>query len=173
MKELDCKMAVKKERDEILRTVKKSTQVMPMEEGLADQVALGNKLFHTETIDYTTSEGHHYVGDIVFKKPDILTMMKAGGIKSQLLLKAGVNNAEEKALLDPIVLTMLTVISSLEVVMVKRPDWIEDPTKVGESELLYHVYDRYLTWQDVFRPTGKNSSEGNSELATTEKALGD
>lgn len=159
-------MANEQVKNEILRTVKNSTI-----EAVGSQALLGNKLTTTISVDFTSMEGNRYVGDITFKKPDVMTMLKAGAIKAQILKEAGIT---DMTLVDPIVSTMATVIASLDVVLVgSRPDWVKDIKKVGESELLYHIYDLYMEWQDSFRKTISEEPEGNSGATSPEEAVAD
>lgn len=123
----------------------------------------GSELKEGEYIDFISTEGNVYEGTVVFKKPSMADFMRMGAIKSEILRRAGV---KELALLDPTVDFMAHVLSTLEVVLFKRPEWLLKLEQVNESDVLYHVYGRYQTWADSFRqPVPTRATEDSKTAA--------
>lgn len=120
----------------------------------------GAELKEGEYIDYESQEGNLYQGTVLFKKPSMQDFMRMGGIKSEILRSAGV---KDLSLLDPTIDFMAHVISTLEIVLHKRPEWLLKIGEVKESDLLYHVYGRYQTWADSFRKPVPTRTTENSE----------
>ena len=137
---------------------------------IGDKIHQGNKLQHLEIVDYTSMDGNHYEGKILFKKVSVMDAMRIGGIKNNLLKDAGVTDLR---LLDPGINVMSTIVSTLDVVMVKRPEWIKNPKEVTDIDLLYHVYDLYEKWQDSFRSPNKTTPEANSTASESAETMAD
>lgn len=132
------------------------------------QVSQGSALEKREDIDYTTSEGNHYKGTVVFKKPSAMDMMKLGGLKSEYLRRGG---ATDLRLVDVPVRQLAQVMATLSVVLVKRPEWLADVTEVSDLDILYHVYDKFDEWERQFRRTVQPTAADASAPAEGEKTV--
>jgi hypothetical protein len=128
-----------------------------------EKAQLGGNLKEGVPIDFTSLEGNHYAGVIVFKKPDMFDFMRMGARKSEILRLAGVRDL---TLVDEPIKFMAQVISTLEIVAVKRPEWLLKPSEIKEPELLYHVFGKYSEWENAFRKDFSRESTDDSE--TTE-----
>ncbi|KAF6569100.1 hypothetical protein G9G53_22695 [Paenibacillus sp. EKM206P] len=134
----------------------------------AQKVRAGGELKEGELLDFTSSEGNHYTGVLVFKKLTMSDLMKSGAIKSEILREAGVKDVQ---LVDNDVLFMAHVISFLEVALYKRPECLLKLKEITEPDLLFHVYGKYQVWEASFRKDFRNASDDNSEDAKREEAL--
>lgn len=155
------------------------TDVLGNEENLAkvrelmaqksDIVSTGSALKTTIPIDYTSSEGNVYRGDVTFKRLSVFEILKASAIKSEILARAGVKNIK---LVDDIVLALAQVIATLRVAVVKAPDWLEltDLTAIREADLLFFVEQVYTEWENSFR-LGRYRDSGDSKASATEEAV--
>ncbi|WP_311080961.1 hypothetical protein [Paenibacillus polymyxa] len=134
----------------------------------AQKVRAGGELKEGELLDFTSSEGNHYTGVLVFKKLDMADLMKIGAIKSEMLREAGV---QEVQLVDNDVLFMAHVISLLEIALYKRPECLLNLKKIKEPDLLFHVYGKYQIWEASFRKDFRNTPEDNSKATAGEETL--
>lgn len=126
----------------------------------AQKVRAGGELKEGEILDFTSSEGNHYSGVLVFKKLNMADLMKIGAIKSEMLRVAGVQDIQ---LVDNDILFMGHVISTLEIALDKRPECLLKLNEITEPDLLFHVYGKYQLWEATFRKDFRNSRENNSE----------
>jgi arabinogalactan endo-1,4-beta-galactosidase len=133
------------------------------------QVQLAGNLKEGVPIDFTSLEGNRYTGVIVFKKPDMFDFMKMGARKSEILRMAGV---KDLYLVDEPIKYMAHVISTLEIVATKRPEWLLKPTEIKEPELLYHVFGKYSEWENTFRKDLPRVSTDDSEASEGAQAMG-
>ena len=78
----------------------------------AQKVRAGGELKEGELLDFTSTEGNHYTGVLVFKKLTMAELMKSGALKSEILREAGVQDVR---LVDTDILFMAHVISVLDV----------------------------------------------------------
>ncbi|MBE0335119.1 hypothetical protein [Paenibacillus sp. 23TSA30-6] len=134
----------------------------------AQKVQAGGELKEAETLDFTSDEGKHYTGVLVFKKLTMADILKAGAIKSEILREAGV---QEIQLVDNDVLFMAHVISFLEVALEKRPECLLKLKEITEAELLFHVYSKYKAWEGTFRKDFRNAPKDNSEATTGKETV--
>ncbi|URJ36611.3 hypothetical protein MF625_001030 [Paenibacillus polymyxa] len=134
----------------------------------AQKVRAGGELKEAESLDYTSLEGKHYTGVLVFKKLNMSDLMRAGAIKSEILREAGV---QEIRLVDNTVLFAAHVISVLEVALHKRPECLLRLKEIKEPDLIYHVYEKYQDWEESFRKDFRNSPEDNSQAAAGKEAV--
>lgn len=137
-------MATKKSPEENLAEVRAAMEAKEVR----DQIRAGGDATEGVPINYTSVFGNTYKGFVVFKRPDMLDMMKMGGKKSQLFSEAGVTNLE---LVDDTIRVMAHVIATLSVVLVKRPEWLLDLNAVKEPDVLYHIFAKYEEWENSFR----------------------
>lgn len=114
----------------------------------AEQVKLGGELKAGVYIDHTTVFGTELKGSVVFKRPTMLDYVKIGAIKSEYLRSSGVVNAN---LVDNSVKFIAQVMATLQVVIVKSPEWLIKLDSVQEPDILYHVYEKYEEWENSFR----------------------
>lgn len=147
--------------DENMAKVRESMRV-------AQQVRQGGNLSEGELIDFTSSEDRHYYGYVVFKKPSLMDVMTMGGKKAEYLKRAGVTDV---ALVDDSILFMAQVMGTLEVVCIKRPDWLLTIESIEETEVLFHVYGKYVIWENSFRKKIRPTPTDDSAPAGGEKAL--
>ncbi|MGG1673516.1 hypothetical protein ACIFOE_23320 [Paenibacillus sp. NRS-1783] len=134
----------------------------------AQKVRAGGELKEGEALDFTSSEGNHYSGVLVFKKLNMADLMKIGAIKSEMLREAGV---KEVQLVDNDILFMAHVISLLEIALYKRPECLLKLKEIKEPDLLFHVYDKYQVWEAEFRKDFRNASENDSADAERKKTV--
>ena len=127
----------------------------------ADEVNQGDKATNVVEINYTSPDsGEHYEGKIIFKRPNALETMKMGGRKTQILKEAGVVSRE---LADPGLMMMAEAIASLEIVVVKCPEWFIDFQKTEDLDLIFHVFGEYNIWKYSFRLNGAGAQKGDSK----------
>lgn len=136
--------------------MKKVQEAMEMQQ----KMALGSDLHHELHIDYTSTEGTHYKGVVVVKRPNARDIMRMGGLKSQYLGDGGVTDLK---LVDNGVKFLAHVIATLVVVTVKRPDWIKKVDEVLDTDILYHVYDQYNEWETQFRTAAQAAAADDSD----------
>ena len=141
---------------------------MPREENLAqvrelmtgaDQIRLGGELKAGVTIDYVTDFGTEIKGNVVFKRPTMADYMKIGAAKSEYLRKAGVVDAN---LVDNTIKFMAHVMATLQIIVVKCPEWLMDLNTIQEADILYHVFDQYEVWEKSFRKLSAEPIPGDS-----------
>lgn len=129
---------------------------------LTDEVNQGGDAENVVTIDYTSDEGLHYEGKILFKRPTVMEVMKMGGRKSEILRNAGVTDL---TLVDPSIRMMAQSIATLEVVVVKCPEWLLNLEEVTDLDMLFHIYGRYEGWENSFRLRNIAKQAGNGEAS--------
>jgi hypothetical protein len=134
----------------------------------AQKVRAGGELKEGESLDFTSSEGNHYTGVLVFKKLDMADLMKIGAIKSEILREAGVKDVQ---LVDNDILFMAHVISVLEIALYKRPECLLKLKKITEPDLLFHVYGKQQLWEAEFRKDFRNSLENDSSDAKRKETV--
>lgn len=113
---------------------------------MGQQVSMGGNLTHTVLISYESEEGNMYTGQVVFKRPTVMDVMRMGGIKSQILADAGVN----AQLVDNMILQVASIVATLKVVVVSAPPWL-DYNNLHEIEVMTHVFRQFEVWEDSFR----------------------
>ncbi|MNN50856.1 hypothetical protein D3C81_1654630 [compost metagenome] len=87
--------------------------------------------------------------------------MKMGGHKSEIYRQAGVKDI---SLVDSTVKFMAHVLSTLNAVIAKRPEWLVNLEQIQEPEILYHVFGKYEEWENSFRkPVESPETHGDSE----------
>jgi hypothetical protein len=129
---------------------------------LAGQVRQGGDLTKGVHIEFTSLEGNKYSGWVEFKKPTMSDFMRMGAIKSEVFRAAGVKDLN---LVDESIKFMAHTMSTLEVVIAKRPEWLLNVQAVTEPEVLYHILGKYNEWEDAFRQDFRNTSAPDSEGA--------
>jgi hypothetical protein len=129
-------------------------------ENLAKEVNEGGNAENVITVDFTSAEGNVYKGKIMFKRPTVLEIMRMGGAKSEILREAGVT---EIALVDPSVKLMAHAIATLEMVVVKCPEWFLHIRELQDLDIIFHVYGLYEVWENSFRIFNLETQEGNSQ----------
>lgn len=130
----------------------------------SDEINLGTLKREQVPIDYTSTSGYVYKGLVEFKRPSVKDYMRMGAIKSEILREAGVINIE---LVDSTIKFMAHVLATLQVCMVKCPEWLLNLEAITDTDLLYEVYEKYEVWQDSFRKDIKQKSEGDSQATQT------
>lgn len=152
--------------------INKVRQMMAAAE--ANNTGLGNKLTSGAVIDFTSEEGNHYTGTIIFRRPGMKDLMRMGGIKSEFLRQAGVRDI---SLVDNTVKFMAHVMATLSVVIEKCPAWLLDSKgnidlgSVHESDLLYHIFSEYEEWENSFRKPVQGTGAGDSGTAESTEAV--
>lgn len=132
-----------------------------MKQETADAIAQGSKATNTVFIDFTSDYGNLYQGNVVFKRPGVMDIMKMGAHKSEILRLAGVRDMN---MVDQGVKYMAQVIATLKLVVLKSPEWLVRIETVEETDLLFHVFDKYNEWERSFRKTSAGvSAEGDSK----------
>jgi hypothetical protein len=127
----------------------------------ADEVNQGAKATNVVDIDFLSPEtDEHYKGKIMFKRPNVMETMKMGGRKTQILKESGV---VDRALADPGLMLMAEALATLEVVVVKCPEWFLDFQKSEDIDMIFHVYGQYNLWKFSFRSNGAGTQEGDSQ----------
>lgn len=126
---------------------------------LHQKVQQGGNLKEGVPIDFTSMTGKVYKGVVVFKLPNMMDYMKMGGLKSEFLRLGG---AKDIKLVDDSIKFMAHVMSTLEVVLVKRPEWLLKLDEVLEPDVLYHVFYKYEEWENSFRSPVQPQTEGTS-----------
>ncbi|WP_028590360.1 hypothetical protein [Paenibacillus massiliensis] len=126
----------------------------------AQKARAGGELKEGEILDFTSSEGNHYTGVLVFKKLNMADLMKVGAIKSEILREAGVQDVR---LVDSDILFTAHVISVLEIALHKRPECLLKLKEITEPDLLFHVYGLQQMWEAKFRKDFRNALEDHSE----------
>ena len=134
----------------------------------AQKVRAGGELKEGELLDFTSTEGNHYTGVLVFKKLTMAELMKSGAIKSEILREAGVQDVR---LVDTDILFMAHVISVLDVALHKRPECLLKLKEIKEPDLLFHVFGLHQMWEAKFRKDFRNTTENHSEAATGAQAV--
>lgn len=130
----------------------------------AEELNIGDKATNSVAIDFTSEYGTRYQGNVVFKRPNVMEFMKMGGIKSEILRQAGVQDVK---LVDLGVKYVAQVIATLKTVVVKSPEWLVNIDAVQDTDLLFYVHDAYEGWEHSFRlTTGPGKDAGDSQ--TTE-----
>lgn len=136
----------------------------------ASDLRLGGNATAGVPIDYTSLMNTKFTGTVVFKRPNMLDLMKIGGMKSEILRTAGVKDIK---LIDKTVNDMAQVVATLKIVVAKSPEWLLDIDKVEEPDLLWHVFYKYQDWEDTFRkpsedkPTTDSGTAGGEETVAT------
>ena len=133
-----------------------------------EQIQQGGKLEHAVEVDYISSEGNEYKGIVVFKRPTTMDLMKMGGLKSEFLRLGGAQNIN---LVDTGIRFLAHVMATLSVVLVKRPEWLKDVTKVEDTDILYHVHDLYEEWSNSFRKTVSGEPTSDSSASEGEETM--
>lgn len=149
----------------------KSRENMEKVRGLmakAEEANLGSANRKDVAIDFTSEYGTHFKGTIVFKRPNMQDYMRMGALKAQELGRYGALDAD---LVDVSIKIIAQVLSTLQVVVEKAPDWMIHDGKISvhhfqEPDILYHIYSKYEDWESNFRKPVQSESEGNS--TTTE-----
>ncbi|WP_017814471.1 hypothetical protein [Paenibacillus shenyangensis] len=134
----------------------------------AGQARAGAELKEGEALDYESQEGNHYTGVIVFKKPSMGDIMKMGAIKSEILRESGVRDPR---FVDDDIMFMAQVISTLEVVMYKRPECLLKLREITEADLLFHVYGLYEMWEASFRKAFREASANDRPAADGKETM--
>ncbi|MEC0169916.1 hypothetical protein [Paenibacillus graminis] len=135
---------------------------------IRENIAAGGKFNETEVLDFESAEGNVYKGVLVFKKPTMADLMKIGGLKSEILRTAGVQDAR---LVDNDILFTAHMLATLEVVLVKRPEFLLNLNQVKESDLIFHVYGKYQVWEATFRKEFRDAFETDRPASEREEAL--
>lgn len=135
----------------------------------AEKIKAGGDLKYGVPIDYTSDFGRQFKGTVVFKRPTLKDYMTIGGLKSELLRQAGVQNIR---LVDPAILLMTEMVATLKSVVVKSPEWLVDIDNVEDVDLLNHVYDKFTEWEDSFRPKNSGTTSEDSRTANGEEVVG-
>jgi hypothetical protein len=145
----------------IMEDKKNAQNMVKVQELIAksEEVRLGGELKTGVAIDYTTTAGNTYTGTVVFKRPTMLDYMKMGALKSEYLRLAGV---VELSLVDISIKRIAQVMAVLGTVIVKSPEWLLNISNVVESDLLYHVHDKYEDWEKSFRKPSDTETSGDS-----------
>ncbi|MDQ0719810.1 hypothetical protein QF049_001071 [Paenibacillus sp. W4I10] len=128
----------------------------------AQKVRAGGELKEGELLDFTSAEGNHYTGVLVFKKLTMADLMKSGAIKSEILREAGV---QDVGLVDADILFMAHIISILDVALYKRPESLLKLKEITEPDLLFHVFGLHQMWEAQFRKGFRTASEDHSKTA--------
>jgi hypothetical protein len=127
----------------------------------ANEVNQGDKATNMVEIDFLSPEtDEHYKGKIIFKRPNVMETMKMGGKKTQILKDSGVVSRE---LADPGLMLMAEALATLEVVVVKCPEWFIDFQKSEDIDMIFHVYGQYNIWKFSFRSNGGRTQTGDSQ----------
>lgn len=124
------------------------------------KVQMAGNLQEAVSINYESYEGNTYEGTVVFKKPTMGDWMRIGAIKADLLRKAGVTDME---LVDDTVQLMAHAMATLTVVVIKRPPWFANLEEMTESDVIYHVYGKYMVWADSFRKPVQGAAAADSK----------
>jgi len=132
------------------------------------QVQQGGNMTHGIFIDYVSQEGNHYTGTVVVKRPTVMDYMKMGGLKSEYLRQAGVQDAN---LVDDTVKILAHALATLKVVVVKCPEWLMDMDNIREIDVLYHVFDKYEEWDYSFRKPVQAEPIGAGEASESAGAV--
>ncbi len=135
---------------------------------IRENIAAGGKFNEAEVLDFESAEGNVYKGVLVFKKPTMADLMRIGGLKSEILRTAGVQDAR---LVDNDILFTAHMLATLEVVLVKRPEFLLNLNQVKESDLIFHVYGKYQVWEASFRKEFRDASETDRPASEREEAL--
>lgn len=129
----------------------------------SEQIRLAGDLKEGVNIDYMSTEGNHYIGVIVFKRPTMKDLLKMGGLKSEYLRLGG---AVDIDLVDSSVKAMAQIMATLATVIIKCPAWFMELEDIKEVDLLYHVYDKWEEWDNSFRKP--NTEESSEDSGTAE-----
>lgn len=150
-------MANREENMEKIRELKLAEQ--------SRQIAAGDKFTVDMDIDFESATGTKYVGTLTFKRPSILETIRMGVNKAQLLKREMGDDVVPLELLNPEISYFAMVVGSLKVAILKSPEWLLDPEKVVDFDLLIHVYNRYDSWLDSFRKPSIAPPKGDSETS--------
>lgn len=119
------------------------------------KVNQGKKRTHTFAIDYHEINPN-FVGEFTVHHPSQMERLQVGIIQSQLL--GGVIPV------DTMTDNISRIISTLEVVLDKKPDWFDVFSDELEYEVMEAVYIEYINWVNSFRRRAEEeSNKGNSE----------
>lgn len=137
--------------------------------GQADNVRLGDNYKTGVAIDYTSPEGNRYEGTVVFKRPSMKDYMSMGALKAEYLRQAGV---VDLTLVDNSIKYMAQVMATLRTLVVKCPEWLMNLENIVESDLLFHIHDKYEEWESSFRKRSEKKPEGTGESSVGTENMG-
>jgi hypothetical protein len=129
------------------------------------QVAAGGKFQADLEVDFTSANGSTYKGVVTVKRPTVGETIRMGVLKAQLLKREMGEDLVPLELLNPEISYFAMVVGTLQVVVVKAPEWFLNPEAVVDFDLLIHIYSRYEGWLDSFRKPSDPQPQGNSETS--------
>lgn len=129
---------------------------------LGEKVALGSDNTYSIDVDLVVERGEHYVGTIVFKRPNMNDYLKMGVLKGQLIKKKLGELDLPLDYIDDTIKFVAQMLSSFEVVVVSRPKWFAKPEECVDFDLLYYIYGRYEAWLNNFRADVPIEPDGDS-----------
>jgi len=115
----------------------------------------GKRRTYTFKVDFSEIS-ENFVGEFTVHHPSQMERLQVGVIKAQLL--GGVQP------LDVLTDNIAQIISTLDVVIDKKPDWFDPFSDDLDYEVLEAVYLEYMKWVDSFRLSNKpNRDDGDSK----------
>jgi len=130
-----------------------------------NNIQLGTNLTHEFAADFTDINPK-FTGTFKVRRPSQLDRMQMGILKATLL--NGNTNV------DVLTENIATIVSTLEIVLLDRPEWFDIDNPDLEYEILEAVYVEYLKWDASFRRRADDSEHrGNSEDAGSKVPLVD
>ena len=130
---------------------------------LGDQVKAGTENTHTIEIDYEATRGVKYTGTVVVKRPNMGDYMKMGVRKGQIIKRNIGDDDLPMSYIDETIKYLAQVLSTLEVVVLKRPEWLLKPEDCEDFDVLDHIYRRYERWLANFRDDVSEDENGDSK----------
>lgn len=130
---------------------------------LGDQVKSGSDNTYVIEVDYEAVRGVQYTGTVVAKRPNMADYMKMGVRKGQIIKKHLGDEDLPLAYIDESIKYLAQILSALEVVILKRPEWLLKPEECADFDVLEHIYRRYELWLSNFRDDVPADESGASE----------
>lgn len=104
-------------------------------------INMGNQRKHTIPVDFSSVE-ETFVGSVVVHYPSQIERLRIGVLKSSML--GGVE-------VDVPTNNIAHIMSTLDVVIDSKPEWLDVNDPRIEYEMLEHIYLQYHEWCDTFR----------------------
>ncbi len=127
-------------KPEVLKTLRLNTALQGINQGTSRT--------HGFNVDFKEFN-ENFVGRFVVRHPSQMDRLQIGVLKSQLL--GGV------VPLDNMTDNIAHIISTLDTVIVEKPEWFSPFDPDVDYEILEAVYTEYLTWINTFRDRAKRA----------------
>ncbi len=143
---------MKNTRNEILNNI----------ESAGSDIVNSHKRYHTFTVDH-----NGYKGEFTVKYPSLLDRIRIGTLRAQYLDGVPIES------LDILTDNISFMAATLQVVLVKKPDWFNLEV-LYDYDILDYVHTEYVKWVNSFRDQIESSrNDGSSRTSRHEETLED